>query len=560
MIEDDDGTVRKALLYRGTPENPAFWERVVFDLPLAAAIMSVAIGPSGPNDVYLHQLNSFLLSTHHRGDTDGAFDLSGSVGDACTGRLARLVLSLQSFYRPYFLFGSGSNEHNQLLLRSHEEHNDEIDNYDDAGMEDDDGLCSNEEGVSEMTELLLVVPRKEPAIESSINNCDDQPRSLHAGGGHSALLTNGGDLYLWGWNDSGQLGRSDSTMTSNTSSEQDSVKGDGLVADSQSSSPLSNVVVPPLSFKVESVGLGHNHTLVIEKDTGRLFGFGDDGRGQVSGLRGDSKVSSSWFIPRLIKFDLLEEESDGFVAVAAGLFHSAAIARRFGELITWGCGRFGQCLRSTSAVTDEDGASTMGRWKPPDGSKLVQVTCGRRHTALLDEHGRVWTMGDNKYGQLGRLSSTLSYHEPKLVHGPLGQIDSGCFSIHTGWSHIIALTRDNEGTVSVYGWGRNDKGQLGMNSVNFHIFVPRVIDLLINDDIVVQTACCGAESSHIRYTNGDIYSTGWNEHGNLAIGNVGEVCKREYSTKWMVSSGASVVASPSDVILIAAGGAHLIAT
>ena len=40
--------------------------------------------------------------------------------------------------------------------------------------------------------------------------------------------------------------------------------------------------------------------------------------------------------------------------------------------------------------------------------------------------------------------------------------------------------------------------------MNVHIFVPRVIDLLINDDIVVQTACCGAESSHIRYANGNI--------------------------------------------------------
>jgi alpha-tubulin suppressor-like RCC1 family protein len=33
----------------------------------------------------------------------------------------------------------------------------------------------------------------------------------------------------------------------------------------------------------------------------------------------------------------------------------------------------------------------------------------------------------------------------------------------------------------------------------------------------------GAESSRIRDINGNIYSTGWNEHGNLAIGSVGEV-------------------------------------
>jgi alpha-tubulin suppressor-like RCC1 family protein len=65
---------------------------------------------------------------------------------------------------------------------------------------------------------------------------------------------------------------------------------------------------------------------------------------------------------------------------------------------------------------------------------------------------------------------------------------------------------------------------------------------------VVQAACCGAESSHIRDINSNIYSTGWNEHGNLAIGSVGEVSDREYSTTWMKD------------FLIAAGGAHLIAT
>ncbi len=34
---------RKALLYRGTPENPAFWERLVFDLPLAAGARKKAM-------------------------------------------------------------------------------------------------------------------------------------------------------------------------------------------------------------------------------------------------------------------------------------------------------------------------------------------------------------------------------------------------------------------------------------------------------------------------------------------------------------------------------------
>ena len=35
-----------ALLYRGTPDNPAMWPRALRDLPYAAAVISVAIGPS----------------------------------------------------------------------------------------------------------------------------------------------------------------------------------------------------------------------------------------------------------------------------------------------------------------------------------------------------------------------------------------------------------------------------------------------------------------------------------------------------------------------------------
>ena len=36
VVEDDTGKTVKALLYRGTPDNPAFWKRVLLDLPLAA--------------------------------------------------------------------------------------------------------------------------------------------------------------------------------------------------------------------------------------------------------------------------------------------------------------------------------------------------------------------------------------------------------------------------------------------------------------------------------------------------------------------------------------------
>jgi alpha-tubulin suppressor-like RCC1 family protein len=81
--------------------------------------------------------------------------------------------------------------------------------------------------------------------------------------------------------------------------------------------------------------------------------------------------------------------------------------------------------------------------------------------------------------------------------------------------------------------------------------------------ILIQAACCGAESSHVLDAKGNVYSTGWNEHGNLAVGHVdSNDVDGEYLVKWTVVSGANVVAPPPSTNrkekMIAAGGAHLI--
>jgi len=165
VVEDDTGNTVQALLYRGTPDNPAFWKRVLLDLPLAAAIISVAIGPSGPNDLYLLHLHSFLaqhnVASHQTpslASTEVATELASPSslegdhsGDTDTGELATMVKLLQSEYRPYFLFGAGSNEHGQLLLPS---------SASGSGVEgEEEGDSEMETEVDELTELLLVTPR-----------------------------------------------------------------------------------------------------------------------------------------------------------------------------------------------------------------------------------------------------------------------------------------------------------------------------------------------------------------------------------------------------------------
>ena len=239
VIEDDTGNTVRALLYRGTPDNTAFWRRALVDARQVAAVMSVAVGPSGRNDAYLFSLDEFL--TPHNGAGGGSED---HARDDATGELARMVKKLQAEFRPYFLVGAGSNEHGQLLI---------------------DGVngANTVKEVHEISEVLLVVPRDDHGKDG-----DQEPASLlHTGRGHSALLTKSERLHLWGWNGAGQLGR------------ENGISGGRCAAEAG----CSFDVVPPLDLAVAAADLGRNHTVVIEKDTGRVFCFGDDGRGQVSG-------------------------------------------------------------------------------------------------------------------------------------------------------------------------------------------------------------------------------------------------------------------------------------
>lgn len=497
VVQDVSGETVKALLYRGTPDNPAFWKRASLDLPFAAAIMSVSIGPSGRNDQYLHSLFLFM-EQQAASSTAAAKAMHDHTGDTDTGYLSSMVKAFQESNDLYFLFGSGSNQHNQLLLKS----------------TNDDLLLRNGEDALELSEIVLCTDRQE---ERHI------PRALLAGGGHSGLLTGNGKLYLWGWNQHGQLG------TSGPSND--------------NTAPL--LCIRPLQdISVKKAALGFSHTLVIEKETGRLYAFGDNGRGQV-----DGSLSSGETVDKPVTPTFVKDES--FIDVAAGLFHSAAVTVN-GEVVTFGCGRFGQ------SISDEGNSDDVctGRWRPEDGSRLVRVACGRRHTAVLDDCGRVWTFGENKYGQLGRDIGDGKFDRvPRLVAGSLDEKESGGFDIDSGWSHTVVRT-----SKGVYGWGRNDRGQLGTGSrENLSVPTP------LFENVNVQSIACGSESTMVLDNAGTILGCGWNEHGNLGLGNDSD------SLVLQPVTGARIVAPPfegrgddddlgkEDIILMAKGGAHLLA-
>ncbi|CAJ1946243.1 unnamed protein product [Cylindrotheca closterium] len=487
VIEDDSGETQKALLYRGTPDSPAFWNRILLDLPHAAAIMAVSEGPSGKNDFYLNSLDEFLTNTH---------TIEAANDDTTT--LASMVRHFQKHSSLHFLYGSGSNQHNQLLL----------DRPNNAAC-----LIDGEDAHETKEFVLCTAKQTKP----------DLPENVYAGGGHSGLLTESGKLYLWGWNDNEQCGPK-------TESEEHQ----------DEASPLA--CTPPLhGLVVQDAALGFSHTLVIEKDTNRLYGFGSNERGQISG-------SPSAPVKEPVTPDFLKNVK--VKSVAAGLFHSAVITDK-GELITFGCGRFGQSLSNMQ----NDGQVSVGKWIPEDGSPLVDVGCGRRHTVAVDEKGRIWTFGENKYGQLGRpFEGTKDPRPTEIDFSDLDIAFGSDVRLDCGWSHNIVQVTSQDSDIIVYGWGRNDKGQLGTGS--FEDSVKKPIQLF--QDKRLSFVACGSESTMVLDEDTSaILGCGWNEHGNIATGS------QEDQARLVKTKGSKVYGPPGlhdGKVILAVGGGHHIAT
>ncbi|XP_048366402.1 E3 ISG15--protein ligase Herc6-like [Sphaerodactylus townsendi] len=133
-----------------------------------------------------------------------------------------------------------------------------------------------------------------------------------------------------------------------------------------------------------------------------------------------------------------------------GKDHSLAICSN-GSVFSWGAGTFGQLgtgeLKDRLIPKKIDGLSTF---------KVIQVACGHYHSIALTKDGRVFSWGQNIYGQLGIGKEVSSHGRPQHVTAldgiPLAQVAAG-------GAHSFALSL----LGVAYGWGRNHVHQLGLS-------------------------------------------------------------------------------------------------
>jgi alpha-tubulin suppressor-like RCC1 family protein len=227
----------------------------------------------------------------------------------------------------------------------------------------------------------------------------------------------------------------------------------------------------------------------------------------------------------------------GLSSTAAGDNHTCAVTTT-ATVKCWGLNRSGQLGDGT----------TISRRSPqnvPALSSIASVASGSAHSCAVTTGGGVWCWGLNDHGELGNNLSATAAKPPTAV------LDTAALPVHTPISGVsqIALGGEFSCLLTTLGrvecWGRNDKGQLGIDFVgeSESRFTPYQVVGLTSG---VTAIAAGGKHACALMTGATVKCWGLNDHGALG-----------YSTGLLnYSKVPNDVPGLTNVTAIAVGGQH----
>ncbi|MBI5534774.1 MAG: S8 family serine peptidase [Deltaproteobacteria bacterium] len=255
-----------------------------------------------------------------------------------------------------------------------------------------------------------------------------------AGGEHTCVLLEGGDVRCWGLGIHGQTGHG------NTASI-----GDDELPGAAGAVSLGGAAV--------HLAAGRDHTCALLQDGSvRCWGrgqWGNLGLGNTADL-GDDELPTS--APAI-------QIGSGAVAITAGWYHSCALLAA-GDVRCWGYGAVGQLgYASTASVGDDE--VPVSQTLVQLGGSVTALSAGLFHTCAVLSNGsvRCWGYGDG--GRLGYGSTFNVGDDESPASMPAVQVGGTVKRIAAGGAHTCALMAAG----SVRCWGESEFGQLGQGSV-----------------------------------------------------------------------------------------------
>jgi len=285
-----------------------------------------------------------------------------------------------------------------------------------TGLNPRDGNKGNDQRLFNYLEPIIVIDLSGEEIVD-----------VQAGSSHALGVGKGGDCFVWGDGDSGQLGL-------------------GVLEH-------HHVVAVNNSFPpVAAIGCGSNHSVVLTKE-GAVYTWGHSVNGRLgigASERLGAKENERFFFPIPSHITTLEPIRE----ISCGADHTLALG--ISGVWAWGNGSGGRL--GTGDNTDRFDPVLVSKIR---GKSVLAISAGVWHSMAIVAYppmkggGWLYAWGSGYHGQLGRNLSTVCL-KPELVdyfkdHNLLVK------EISAGTYHNAAFTAEGE----MYTWGSNSHGQLG---------------------------------------------------------------------------------------------------
>jgi len=342
----------------------------------------------------------------------------------------------------------------------------------------------------------------------------------------------GNTLFCWGLGTSGQLGDNTATSKSNPVqtiaqgnnwkqvacgvSNLSAIKTDGTLwlCGDNSLGQIGDNTVTKRSSPVQTVAFGTNWKQVAAignltaavKTDGTLWCWGQNSYGQIG---------NNTIVPRSSPVQTVAFGKN-WKQVATWGFGTACI-KTDGTLWLWGQGTSGELGDNTVTKKSSPVQTVAG------GTNWKQISYGNAFASAIKTDGTLWCWGVNTDGRLG----------DNTVTGRSSPVQTVTFA--TNWKQVacgdyFAVAIKTDGTL--WGWGKNDFGQLGDNTVTSRSSPVQTVTFATNWK---QVSASGSTTAAIK-NDGTLWCWGRNADGQLGDNSVtaksSPVQTTAYGTNW----------------------------
>eukprot|EP01080_Neovahlkampfia_damariscottae_P003710 gene3710-6599_t len=256
--------------------------------------------------------------------------------------------------------------------------------------------------------------------------------------------------------------------------------------DSSSNRNVPTALTDINSIDIQQIANGDETTYILKRDK-TVHSIGRNDEGQMGIGNNDSPYSS--FQPIL--------ENNNIVKICAG-YDSAVVLKESGVIYTFGKGNSGRL--GTGNYNDQNVPQLVNE------NSIVDIACGSAHVLYVKSDGSLYSFGRNDEKQLG-LGNVNNQNSPQTI-----TVTGVSFErVFSAAKFSFAVTFDHK----LYGWGRNNEFQLGINGDNNQKDTP--VEISFTDRI--HKIATGTTHTVILTTTGRIWTFGANDQGQIATGN-----------------------------------------